>query len=204
MATFIRIWLCSQRSATLFDAMSNNMSPQSQELGQSEPLSTVDSSPIPRKPLPSRSRATSEPGHHSELSGSDQYVEIKEPPALPSRGWRFYGAFGTLCLCTFIIALDSTIICVALPVSFLGPGPDPYSPPYIKLWVVHKAISHVLSSCGSLANTTVTRLLPKSSMPLPSKLSGAAPVFSYLRRSCSLLSPRYHISSDVNPHCSPP
>ena len=34
-----------------------------------------------------------------------------------SRGWRFYGAFGTLCLVTFIIALDSTIICVALPVS---------------------------------------------------------------------------------------
>ncbi|RSL74210.1 hypothetical protein CEP51_011618 [Fusarium floridanum] len=32
-----------------------------------------------------------------------------------SRGWRFYGAFGTLCLVTFIIALDSTIICVALP-----------------------------------------------------------------------------------------
>lgn len=38
-------------------------------------------------------------------------------PASTTRGWRFYGAFGTLCLVTFIIALDSTIICVALPVS---------------------------------------------------------------------------------------
>ncbi|CAJ0553830.1 Ff.00g123420.m01.CDS01 [Fusarium sp. VM40] len=36
-------------------------------------------------------------------------------PASTTRGWRFYGAFGTLCLVTFIIALDSTIICVALP-----------------------------------------------------------------------------------------
>lgn len=49
-------------------------------------------------------------------------VQLKEVEnvSMPtaSRGWRFYGAFGTLCLVTFIIALDSTIICVALPVSF--------------------------------------------------------------------------------------
>ncbi|CAM1505515.1 Fc.00g111520.m01.CDS01 [Cosmosporella sp. VM-42] len=47
--------------------------------------------------------------------GHDEFVELKELSTLLSRGWRFYGAFGTLCLCTFIIALDSTIICVALP-----------------------------------------------------------------------------------------
>lgn len=33
------------------------------------------------------------------------------------RDWRFYGAFGTLCILTLIIALDSTILSVALPVS---------------------------------------------------------------------------------------
>lgn len=54
-----------------------------------------------------------------EPYGSDQSVELKVSPAsTPKRGWRFYGAFGTLCLVTFVIALDSTIICVALPVSW--------------------------------------------------------------------------------------
>lgn len=56
--------------------------------------------------------------NQSQQYGSNQSLELKEPVTSTSgRGWRFYGAFGTLCLVTFIIALDSTIICVALPVS---------------------------------------------------------------------------------------
>ncbi|KAK2698854.1 hypothetical protein QWA68_002498 [Fusarium oxysporum] len=56
-------------------------------------------------------------GNLSPSSGpsSLQLKELNELPTSLSRGWRFYGAFGTLCLVTFIIALDSTIICVALP-----------------------------------------------------------------------------------------
>ncbi|KAF5724077.1 multidrug transporter [Fusarium mundagurra] len=56
-------------------------------------------------------------GNPSSCSGSTslQLKELNELPASSSRGWRFYGAFGTLCLVNFIIALDSTIICVALP-----------------------------------------------------------------------------------------
>ncbi|KAF4339242.1 multidrug transporter [Fusarium beomiforme] len=57
----------------------------------------------------------------SSSSPSIQLKEMEELTTNTSRGWRFYGAFGTLCLVTFIIALDSTIICVALPVS---PGPE--------------------------------------------------------------------------------
>jgi hypothetical protein len=58
-------------------------------------------------------------GNDSSSSGPSplQLKELNELPASSTRGWRFYGAFGTLCLVTFIIALDSTIICVALPVS---------------------------------------------------------------------------------------
>ncbi|GKT97860.1 unnamed protein product [Fusarium langsethiae] len=55
-------------------------------------------------------------GPSSSLGPS--FIQIKRNEDLASatlRGWRFYGAFGTLCLVTFIIALDSTIICVALP-----------------------------------------------------------------------------------------
>ncbi|KAF4472361.1 multidrug transporter [Fusarium albosuccineum] len=67
---------------------------------------------------------TSQPSNEGVLwdpssSSSAQSVQLKEvedaPAPSSSRGWRFYGAFGTLCLVTFIIALDSTIICVALP-----------------------------------------------------------------------------------------
>jgi len=47
---------------------------------------------------------------------STQPKDSEDSPPSKTRGWRFYGAFGTLCLVTFIIALDSTIICVALPV----------------------------------------------------------------------------------------
>lgn len=36
-----------------------------------------------------------------------------------TRGWRFYGSFFSLCLGTFIVAMDATIISVALPVSSL-------------------------------------------------------------------------------------
>ncbi|KAH7188721.1 major facilitator superfamily domain-containing protein [Fusarium flagelliforme] len=46
---------------------------------------------------------------------STQPKEFEDSPSSEPHGWRFYGAFGTLCLVTFIIALDSTIICVALP-----------------------------------------------------------------------------------------
>ncbi|RGP63695.1 multidrug transporter [Fusarium sporotrichioides] len=55
-------------------------------------------------------------GPSSSLGPS--FIQIKRNEDLASatpRAWRFYGAFGTLCLVTFIIALDSTIICVALP-----------------------------------------------------------------------------------------
>jgi hypothetical protein len=68
------------------------------------------------------------PSHHHDpvlqvdpsSSSGPPSIHIKateDIPASTTRGWRFYGAFGTLCLVTFIIALDSTIICVALPVS---------------------------------------------------------------------------------------
>ncbi|KAF5650519.1 multidrug transporter [Fusarium tjaetaba] len=69
----------------------------------------------------SRSRTQNETesaiGNPSSTSGPSplQLKELNELPASSTRGWRFYGAFGTLCLVTFIIALDSTIICVALP-----------------------------------------------------------------------------------------
>ncbi|SPJ74421.1 related to putative multidrug transporter [Fusarium torulosum] len=65
------------------------------------------------------------PSHHHKpvpqldpSSSGPPSIHIKateDIPASTTRGWRFYGAFGTLCLVTFIIALDSTIICVALP-----------------------------------------------------------------------------------------
>ncbi|KAF5562796.1 multidrug transporter [Fusarium napiforme] len=69
----------------------------------------------------SRSRTQNETesaiGNPSSSSGPSplQLKELNELPASSTRGWHFYGAFGTLCLVTFIIALDSTIICVALP-----------------------------------------------------------------------------------------
>ncbi|CEI39108.1 hypothetical protein FVEN_g10709 [Fusarium venenatum] len=58
-----------------------------------------------------------DPRDHSSSPGpsSIQIKGIEDIPSTTTRGWRFYGAFGTLCLVTFIIALDSTIICVALP-----------------------------------------------------------------------------------------
>jgi hypothetical protein len=64
--------------------------------------------------------STNENGLHDFPSSpgpsSIQIKRIEDLPSTQVRGWRFYGAFGTLCLVTFIIALDSTIICVALPV----------------------------------------------------------------------------------------
>jgi hypothetical protein len=51
-----------------------------------------------------------------EESADVAEVAIRETP---KHGWRTYAAFGTLCLVTFIVALDSTIICVAVPVSYL-------------------------------------------------------------------------------------
>ncbi|KAM0338539.1 hypothetical protein ACHAPU_011299 [Fusarium lateritium] len=56
-----------------------------------------------------------EAGPSSSGPSSVQIKETGDIPASTTRGWRFYGAFGTLCLVTFIIALDATIICVALP-----------------------------------------------------------------------------------------
>ena len=48
----------------------------------------------------------------------------------PVRGWRFYGSFGSLCLATFIIAIDATIISVALPVRTFSARPHEIPPPH--------------------------------------------------------------------------
>lgn len=91
---------------------------QGYELGSSQSYTPTDSSQVMASNDPMSPRHEAE--YQSEQYGSDQLVELKEPVTPTSgRGWRFYGAFGTLCLVTFIIALDSTIICVALPVSWM-------------------------------------------------------------------------------------
>lgn len=59
-------------------------------------------------------------GQSSDSDRSAQFKQDADDDASKSgepRGLRFYGAVGTLCLMTFIIALDSTIITVALSVS---------------------------------------------------------------------------------------
>lgn len=88
-------------------------------------------------------------------------------------GWRTYAAFATLCLVTFIVALDSTIICVAIPVSLLLSFlVSAYSPP---------------------------RPSQKTSTQPPSKPSGAAPASSSPRPSSNPPSPPYHTSSAASP-----
>lgn len=102
--------------------MSSNLFPHDERLGRL--------SPIPLEDLPNASQSQRGPSRYNPYDSetsypqtdlqSDDASEIKEPaPVNTKRGWRFYGAFGTLCLVTFIIALDSTIICVALPVGAL-------------------------------------------------------------------------------------
>jgi hypothetical protein len=67
-------------------------------------------------PSPLQSQDVRRDSAPSSGYSSTQPKEYEDSPSSKTRGWRFYGAFGTLCLVTFIIALDSTIICVALPV----------------------------------------------------------------------------------------
>ena len=67
-------------------------------------------------PSPLQNQDTHQDSTLSLEHSSTQPKESEDGPSSKTRGWRFYGAFGTLCLVTFIIALDSTIICVALPV----------------------------------------------------------------------------------------
>ncbi|PTD10089.1 Efflux pump FUS6 [Fusarium culmorum] len=66
-------------------------------------------------PLASINESDSRDPPSSLGASSIQIKGIGDMSSTTTRGWRFYGAFGTLCLVTFIIALDSTIICVALP-----------------------------------------------------------------------------------------
>ncbi|KAH6897062.1 major facilitator superfamily domain-containing protein [Thelonectria olida] len=53
----------------------------------------------------------------NEQSSGEESADVAEVAIreAPKHGWRTYAAFGTLCLVTFIVALDSTIICVAVP-----------------------------------------------------------------------------------------
>lgn len=67
-------------------------------------------------PLASINESDSRDPPSSLGASSIQIKGIGDMSSTTTRGWFFYGAFGTLCLVTFIIALDSTIICVALPV----------------------------------------------------------------------------------------
>lgn len=116
----------------------------------------------------------------SSSSSNAPSVQLKEvdnvnmPTA--SRGWRFYGAFGTLCLVTFIIALDSTIICVALPVSF----------------------ESARARVRSLTDLLLERPSQKTLEHQPSRLSGAALVSSSPRQSSSPPSPPYPTSLAVD------
>ncbi|CAF3463917.1 unnamed protein product [Fusarium graminearum] len=66
-------------------------------------------------PLASINESDSRDPPSSLGASSIQIKGIGDMSSTTTRGWFFYGAFGTLCLVTFIIALDSTIICVALP-----------------------------------------------------------------------------------------
>ncbi|KAF5239151.1 hypothetical protein FAUST_5078 [Fusarium austroamericanum] len=66
-------------------------------------------------PLASINESDSRDPPSSLGASSIQIKGIGDMSSTTTRGWCFYGAFGTLCLVTFIIALDSTIICVALP-----------------------------------------------------------------------------------------
>ncbi|KAF7542186.1 hypothetical protein G7Z17_g11808 [Cylindrodendrum hubeiense] len=61
--------------------------------------------------------AMDEGGFQIKKSETNQSTEFNEgvSTTVPTHGWRTYAAFGTLCLVTFIVALDSTIICVAIP-----------------------------------------------------------------------------------------
>ncbi|KAH7162571.1 major facilitator superfamily domain-containing protein [Dactylonectria estremocensis] len=58
-----------------------------------------------------------ESSHQNEKGKINSSIKPGEgvSKSVPTHGWQTYAAFGTLCLLTFIVALDSTIICVALP-----------------------------------------------------------------------------------------
>ncbi|UZP44270.1 hypothetical protein NXS19_012082 [Fusarium pseudograminearum] len=88
------------------------------EFGHSSPQFVVDdnttSRPQPKTLLPEKKNLTSAVTL-SGAPGTTNPLGTEDMSSTTTRGWRFYGAFGTLCLVTFIIALDSTIICVALP-----------------------------------------------------------------------------------------
>ncbi|KAF4971450.1 hypothetical protein FZEAL_9849 [Fusarium zealandicum] len=96
--------------------------PQRPQVPRLDSLTAVSPLSVPGTYM-GHTQQTSQPSESGlwdpSASTSVRSVQLKEaddsPAASTSRGWRFYGAFGTLCLLTFIIALDSTIICVALP-----------------------------------------------------------------------------------------
>jgi hypothetical protein len=63
----------------------------------------------------------------TDLSSLHEHFDDKNVQRLPegvegaegapvTKGWRLYGSFGTLCLASFIVAVDATVVSVALPV----------------------------------------------------------------------------------------
>jgi len=52
-----------------------------------------------------------------EMAVAQRSPEDSSSPETPSkRGWRFYAAFGCLCIISLVCALDATSLSVALPV----------------------------------------------------------------------------------------
>ncbi len=56
-----------------------------------------------------------------ELEGRDLEESSLEDEPVKVRGWLFYGCIATLCVVTFVIAVDAVIIAVSLPVSRARP-----------------------------------------------------------------------------------
>lgn len=104
----------------LLSIVSNETIPEEQDLSALNPevfgLPQPPQGTISRKPVPSALYSTYEVASQLDREEEPHTPGQIVPEPAPPRGWRFYGAFGTLCLVSFIIAVDSTIIGVALPV----------------------------------------------------------------------------------------
>ena len=58
------------------------------------------------------------------------------PPPVGKHGWRFYSAFGSLCIISLVCALDMTSLSVALPVGFEKHELAEASPPLRLRWLM--------------------------------------------------------------------
>lgn len=78
----------------------------------------VEHYPSPRPSISNKSTVTTLTMVGSdEMAATQPSSEDSSSPETPSkRGWRFYAAFGCLCIISLICALDATSLSVALPV----------------------------------------------------------------------------------------